>query len=172
MKHINIEIKAKCASRSKIRQLLKSHKAHFRGKDHQIDTYFKIDTGRLKLREGNIENCLIHYDREDKKGPKQSNVTLFKTNPGSSLKGVLTRSLGILVVVDKQREIYFIENLKFHIDDVRGLGYFVEIEAIDKDGSIGEEKLLKQCQNYIDMFGIKDDDLISKSYSDLLLERE
>lgn len=169
---MNIEIKAKCSSRSKIRQLLKSQKAHFRGKDHQIDTYFKVASGRLKLRAGNIENYLIHYDREDKRDPKQSSVTLFKTNPDSSLKEVLTRSLGILVVVDKQREIYFIENLKFHIDDVRGLGYFVEIEAIDKNGLIGKEKLLKQCQNYVNIFGIKEEDLISKSYSDLLLRKK
>jgi len=169
MAHINIEIKARCSNQDRIREILESKGADFKGTDHQIDTYFKVDSGRLKLREGNIENHLIHYEREDKEGPKQSNVTLFKADPTSSLKEILTKGLGILVVIDKQREIYFIENIKFHIDTVKGLGSFVEIEAIDKDGSLGKEKLLEQCKFFLDVFKIPQEDLISVSYSDLLL---
>ena len=107
MGHINIEIKARCGKPSKIRKLLRSLGADFKGKDHQIDTYFKIPNGRLKLREGNIENCLIYYQRKNKRGPKQSDVILFKTSSDTSLKEILSKSLGILAVVDKQREIYF-----------------------------------------------------------------
>src|SRR3989338_1716527 len=171
MKHLNIEIKAKCNDHEKIRAILKSRNADFKGTDHQIDTYFKVNNGRLKLREGNIENFLVFYERENKKGPKQSNVILFKSDPNSSLKEILLTSLGTLVVVDKQREIYFIENVKFHIDTVKNLGTFMEIEAIDIDGSFGKEKLLEQCQNYLDLFGIPKNDLISVSYSDLLLQK-
>ncbi|MCL4418439.1 MAG: class IV adenylate cyclase [Actinobacteria bacterium] len=149
--------------------ITKSQKADFKGTDHQIDTYFKVKAGRLKLREGNIENYLIHYQRDNQEGPKQSDVTLFKTSSDPSLKDILTKSLEILVVVDKKREIYFIENIKFHIDKVKNLGDFIEIEAIDKEGSIGKDKLLKQCNQYMELFGIKDSDLISCSYSDLLL---
>ena len=58
MEHINIEIKAKCLNQIRIREIIKSHKADFKGIDHQIDTYFKVSSGRLKLREGNIENYL------------------------------------------------------------------------------------------------------------------
>ncbi len=170
MKVVNIEIKAKCDNPQKIRQILKLKKADFKGKDHQIDTYFPASNGKLKLREGEIEKNLIHYKREDQQGPKQSNITLFKTSPGSSLKEILLKSLGKLVVVDKQREIYFINNIKFHIDEVVGLGSFVEIEAIDLDGSIGKEKFLKQCKQYMELFVIKESDLISCSYSDLLLQ--
>jgi len=171
MKHLNIEIKAKCNNHEKIRSILKSRNADFKGTDHQIDTYFKVNNGRLKLREGNIENFLVFYERENKKGPKQSNVILFKSDPNSSLKEILLTSLGILVVVDKQREIYFIENVKFHIDTVKNLGTFMEIEAIDSDGAFGKEKLLEQCENYLKLFGIPKDDLISVSYSDLLLAK-
>ncbi len=171
MKHLNIEIKAKCNDHEKIQSILKSRNGDFKGTDHQIDTYFKVNNGRLKLREGNIENFLVFYEREDKEGPKQSNVILFKSDPNSSLKEILLSSLGTLVVVDKQREIYFIENVKFHIDTVKNLGTFMEIEAIDSDGSFGKEKLLEQCQNYLDLFGIPKNDLISVSYSDLLLQK-
>jgi len=63
---LNIEIKAKSNNQDKIRELLKSKHADFKGVDHQIDTYFKVNFGRLKLREGNIENNLIHYNRENR----------------------------------------------------------------------------------------------------------
>jgi len=171
MAHINIEIKARSNNQDQIRALLKSKKAEFKGLDHQIDTYFNVNFGRLKLREGEIENHLIHYQRENKEGPKQSNVTLFKSDPKSSLKEILTKALGILVVVDKNREIYFIENVKFHIDTVVNLGTFVEIEAIDDDGTKGKETLLEQCQYFLDLFKIQKRDLISVSYSDLLMEK-
>jgi len=56
---LNVEIKAKSDKQSKIRELLNSNKAISKGTDHQIDTYFNVKHGRLKLREGNIENNLI-----------------------------------------------------------------------------------------------------------------
>ncbi|HNW71532.1 MAG TPA: class IV adenylate cyclase [Candidatus Paceibacterota bacterium] len=171
MNHINIEIKAKSNNHERIREFLKSHNADFKGIDHQIDTYFKVNKGRLKLREGNIENYLIYYERENKEGPKQSDVILFKLTSGSSLKSILINTNGVLVVVDKKREIYFIENVKFHIDTVQELGTFIEIEAIDDDGSIGKNKLLQQCNEYLKLFDISESDLISVSYSDLLLEK-
>ena len=172
MEHINIEIKARSKDHGPVRQILESKQAEFKGLDHQIDTYFNVNSGRLKLREGNIENFLIHYDRENKPGPKQSSIILYKSDPQSSLKELLTKALGVLTVVDKQREIYFIDNVKFHLDTVKNLGTFVEIEAIDKTGEIGREKLLEQCQAYLDLFGIEAPDLISVSYSDLLLEQK
>ena len=166
---LNIEIKAKSDEQSKVRELIKSRNAIGKGIDHQIDTYFNVARGRLKLREGNIENNLIHYIRENKVGPKQSQITLFKSEPDSTLKEILSNSIGILAVVDKKREIYFIKNVKFHIDTVKSLGTFIEIEAIDKDGTIGEAELLKQCEYYLELFGIPKENLISVSYSDLIL---
>ena len=154
MPHLNVEIKARCDDHDKIREILNSKGADFKGTDHQIDTYFKVPADRLKLREGNIENYLIFYERENQDGPKQSKVVLFENKPGSPLKEILTKSLGILAVVDKKREIYFIENVKFHIDTVENLGTFMEIEAIDSDGTIGKDKLQEQCQRYMDLFDI------------------
>lgn len=171
MKHLNIEIKARSRNCDHVRAILQSKDADFKGIDHQIDTYFKVNNGRLKLREGNIENQLIHYTREDIAGPKQSHITLLSSDPGSSLKDILTKACGILTVVDKKREIYYIDNVKFHVDVVRDLGTFVEIEAIDSDNSIGKEKLLEQCQFYMNFFDIDEKDLIDVSYSDLMLQK-
>lgn len=168
MSHINIEIKAKCPDPEAIRKILKSRGADFKGRDHQIDTYFKVSSGRLKLREGRIENCLIYYQREDKLGPKKADVILYPTKSEAVLKKILIESLGVLCVVDKKREIYFIENVKFHIDKVKGLGSFVEIEAIDREGTLGKKKLLEQCKYYLDLLKIQKKNLVSGSYSDLL----
>lgn len=169
MKHTNIEIKARCHQPDVIRQILLKYQADFLGTDHQIDTYFNVSTGRLKLREGTIENYLIHYQRNNQLGPKQADVLLYSTKPEGNLKHVLTAALGILTVVDKQREIYFIDNVKFHIDCVNDLGNFVEIEAIDDNGSHSVEQLQVQCQQYIELLGIQKTELQSESYSDMLL---
>jgi predicted adenylyl cyclase CyaB len=169
MSHVNVEIKARSSSNGKIREILLSKHARFVGLDRQTDTYFNVSFGRLKLREGNIENHLIYYAREDKEGPKISNVTLYNAGPESSLRDILERSLGVLAVVKKEREIYFIDNVKFHLDRVKGLEDFVEIEAIDLDGSIGKDNLRDQCNYYISLFGINKENFISGSYSDLLI---
>ncbi len=171
MVHINIEFKARCSNLSFIRDILESMQAEFKGVDHQIDTYFKVNSGRLKLREGNIETSLIHYDRKDQEGPKQSDIILYHPDPAKiqPLKDILQKTLVIMVIVDKKREIYFIENVKFHIDRVQDLGSFIEVEAIDNDGSIGITKLQGQCDYYLELFKVSQEDLIAQSYSDLLI---
>ena len=144
--------------------------AEFRGTDVQTDTYFKVNNGRLKLRQGNIENSLIFYNRENIAGPKMSQVNLFQVNNDSDmLKQILINANGIKIVVRKKREIWFIDNVKFHIDEVEGLGSFVEIEAIDKDGSLGLEKIQEQCNHYLHQFNITEENLLTHSYSDLLM---
>ena len=173
MQRINIEIKARCNHPEEIRDLLEKQQAEFIGTDPQVDTYFNVPDGRLKLREGRIENALIHYFRNNQAGPNRSDILLYETQPRSSeLMDVLTAALGVLAVVSKRRQIYFIENVKFHLDEVEGLGNFVEIEAIDRDGSIGEEKLQRQCQYYLDLFKITNDNLVEVSYSDLAMEKK
>jgi adenylate cyclase, class 2 len=172
MTHLNVEIKARCPNQAKIRNILQNLNADFKGIDHQIDTYFNVPLGRLKLREGGIENYLIYYQRENQNGPKESQVTLFPNDPRSSLKSILQKALGILVSVEKSREIYFLDNVKFHLDSVAELGSFIEIEAIDFDGSIRRDALYKQCEKYMSLLEISSEDLISRSYSDLLLVRE
>lgn len=169
MGHLNIEIKARCTDQASIREILLAKNPVHKGTDHQVDTYFIVPNGRLKLREGTIENCLIHYQRSNQEGPKESHVTLFQSPADPALKEVLTKALSLLAVVNKQREIYFIDNVKFHLDTVLNLGTFVEIEAIDMDGTLGKDKLQEQCTHYLKLFAISEDDLIAESYSDMVL---
>ena len=81
MTHVNVEIKARCDELDRIRNILKELRADFKGTDHQIDTYFRVPSGRLKLREGNIENYLIFYEREDQEGPSNPGLRYFQILP-------------------------------------------------------------------------------------------
>jgi len=171
MSYINVEIKAKCDDPTFIRNYLLSNKAEFKGTDEQTDTYFDVDKGRLKLREGNIENNLIYYERDNQAGPKSSHFNLIKIDDARGLKEVLERSMGIKVVVQKKREIYYIRNVKFHIDEVPGLGSFIEIEAGNILADLSQQQLKEQCDFYLKEFGIRETDLVEVSYSDMLLEK-
>lgn len=167
-KNVNVEIKARTNEPDGVRNRLLKMSPDFKGIDHQIDTYFNVSSGRLKLREGTIEHSLIHYQRSDQSGPKQSDVLLYHPEPDPALREILAASLGIKAIVDKKREIYFLDNVKFHIDDVKDLGTFVEIEAIDSTGKRDAKALLRQCQHYMEMLDINDNDLIDVSYSDMV----
>lgn len=168
MSFINIEIKARTNNKDAIRQYLLNNGADCKGTDHQTDTYFIVQHGRLKLRQGSIENNLIYYERNDQPGPKQSDFQLAPVADGDVLNTLLTKALGVKVVVAKKREIWFIDNVKFHIDELEGLGDFVEIEASNKNADIPVDKLHEQCNLYMQAFGIREEDLVYNSYSDML----
>lgn len=168
MTHLNVEIKARCPRPDWVRAMLLAQQARFVGEDHQVDIYFQVATGRLKLREGNIENALIFYQRDNQGSPKKSAVTIYPCAPDSNLKSVLTAAIGVKTIVDKRRFIFFIDNVKFHLDEVQGLGSFVEIEAIDLNGNKTEAELLEQCQFYMQLLNIQSADLLENSYSDML----
>lgn len=174
MKRTNIEIKARCSKehQDEIRNYLNNNNAKYIGIDNQTDIYFQVKKGRLKLRKGNIENSLIYYEKDDERGSKKSKVIICKNNePSPDLENIVRQIHDVLVEINKKREIYFIDNVKFHIDEVIGLGNFIEIEAISENNSLCEEKIKKQCDYYKRLFNIKDRDLISNSYSDMLLNK-
>lgn len=164
----NFEFKARVHSTDPYEKKLLTLNPEFRGTDHQVDTYFVTGNSRLKLREGNIENALISYNRANTAEAKLSDVFLYKYEPNPSLKLILTEHLGIRKVVDKVRKIYFIDHVKFHFDEVKGLGYFVEVEAIDSNNSFSTEELKEQCDYYFDFLGFDKSMLVDVSYSDLI----
>jgi adenylate cyclase, class 2 len=174
MKQTNIEIKAKCPveKQDRIRKILKDYDAEYKGTDSQLDIYFKVDEGRLKVRRGDIEYSLIFYNRENKREAKESDIELYPLKENSLLERMIWRNHNVLVQVEKSREIYFIDNVKFHLDNVKNLGTFVEIEAISKEDKIPKERLQRQCDYYKNLLGISDGDLIGYSYSDMLLLKE
>jgi len=176
MIYTTIEIKAKSSKeqQEEIRKILIENNADLFGVDNQTDTYFKVkEKGRmLKIRKGDIEDFLVDYNKQDKENPKKSEFLLQPLLKGSyDLKKITRQTYEILAEVRKKREIYFIDNINFHIDLVENLGRFVEIEAISEKGAIQTEKLQEQCEYYKKLLEIKDEDLIGGSYIDMLIEK-
>jgi len=93
-------------------------------------------------------------------------MLLPRRNP---LRAILARALGTLAVVDKRREIYFVKNVKIHLDRVRQLGEFIEVEAISRTGDA--RKIRSQARQFQKLFGITAKDIVAESYSDLILRR-
>ncbi len=166
----NFEFKAKVDDIEMYENKLLTLRPEFKGLDHQVDTYFNVQYGRLKLREGNIENSLINYDREDVAASKASQVILYRHVPDIALKNILIRQLGVKEIVDKRRKIYFIGNVKFHFDVVENLGTFIEVEAIDEHEAFTIEELKSQCDHYFKFFELTKQDVIDRSYCDLIIE--
>jgi predicted adenylyl cyclase CyaB len=164
----NVEFKARVKDLEEVEKKLLTLHPRLIGIDHQIDTYFHTPIGRLKLREGNIENALIHYERADIAGSKESKILLYQHTGDPALKKILTKTLGVKIVVDKYRKIYFIDHVKFHFDEVEGLGRFLEVEVIDANGTMPLSDLQTTCDHYREFFGIEPADLVKGSYSDLL----
>ncbi|NHJ86904.1 MAG: class IV adenylate cyclase [Asgard group archaeon] len=166
---IDVEIKARCSNHENIREMLKSRNAQFGGIDKQTDVYFNSNFGRLKLRKGQIENALVFYSRENIQGIKPSEFHLYKSTNPLILEKILRESIGILIEVEKTREMYFINNVKFNLDVVKGLGSFIEIEAMTENHQ-EIDALHKLVESYIQLFNIQPKDIQSLSYSDLLLQ--
>lgn len=164
----NIEFKAKVSSIVEAEALLQNLDPVFKGLDHQVDTYFKVPNGRLKLGEGNIEHALIQYQRSNLAGAKESSVILYKHKPDPALKQILTMQFGVLKVVDKQRKIYFINHVKFHFDHVASLGEFMEVEVINENNQFTKEELETECKRWIGFFNILPEQFVESSYSDMV----
>lgn len=164
-----VELKAKYTDLNKAREILKEINAKFIGRYHQVDTYYLIGEKRLKLRNvDDKEYFLVYYERPNLASIKQSKIILAKILDGIELNEILEGILGIKVIVDKIREIYEYKGVRIHLDSVKYLGNFIEFEKpTTKNKIVNDRKLLEDLML---TFRITRDDLIGKSYSDLLLD--
>lgn len=169
MKRVNFEFKALLRDEAGVRSALKQLRARYVGTDHQVDTYFRVPSGRLEVREGKIENALIFYQRSDAAQPRRSSIELMLLPRRNALRAILSEALRPLVVVDKRREIYFVGNVKIHLDRVRGLGQFLEVEAITRTGRLIRAR--RQARKIQKLFGITARDIVAQSYSDLVFQK-
>lgn len=161
----NIELKARLENRDAAVTACARINAELQGDIYQVDTYFAVPEGRLKLRESSPGGTeLVHYRRPDVSGPKGCDYRLVTVD--GPMKPVLADVLGISAVVEKTRTLYLWENVRIHLDDVVGLGHYIEFEAVQKsakDDDDGHAKL----QFLIEAFEIGDDALEELSYLEL-----
>lgn len=166
----NLEFKVRISNLSAYEEKLLTLRPKLLGTELQTDTYFKVTNGRLKLRESNFKSILINYHREESTGPKISDVMLYQHAPNIILKKILTEQLGIKVIVNKKRKKYSLKNAVFHFDNVVDLGAFLEVEITDEEGLYTLEKMQKELNKYLQFFDLDSNQLISASYSDLLMD--
>ena len=101
----------------------------------QEDIFFNTPQGRLKLRIlSEARGQLIYYTRPDQEGPKRSDYHIFQTGDPANLKQVLELAYGIRGVVRKTRYLYLVGQTRVHLDDVEGLGQFMELEVVMQEG--------------------------------------
>ncbi len=162
----NLEIKARFANLNKLTKLLDRLGAKKTETMHQIDTYFHVPKGRLKLRELTKDSAyLVYYERSDKTTKRFSNYYTYDVHDQKKFKGLLERAFGVKTVVDKKRLLYMYKNARIHVDIVKNLGTFMEIEVEVNKGNKQAEKLMKNLLQYLK---IPKSDFIKKSYSDLI----
>jgi homotetrameric cytidine deaminase len=166
----NIEFKARDPQPERTLELALGLGAEDRGEIAQTDTYFARARGRLKLREqrpGDAE--LIQYRRADTPGARESQYRRVPVADAPALRDALDAALGTLVVVEKRRRLLLHESVRIHVDEVEGLGSFLELEAVvrpDSDLSAEHDKV-SRLRAHLE---VGDDSLVAQSYSDLLLE--
>jgi predicted adenylyl cyclase CyaB len=133
----------------------------------QEDTFFNTPQGRLKLRLLQDHAELIYYTRPDQKGPKRSDYYVSRSNDPENLKCVLELAYGIRGVVKKTRYLYLVGQTRLHLDDVEGLGQFMELEVVLDEGQSDLEGQ-KLAEDLMSALGVEGTDLIDGAYMDLL----
>lgn len=136
----------------------------------QTDTFFHCETGRLKVREfADGTGELISYHRPDAEGPKTSSYAIARTTDAGALRDVLGATLKVLGVVRKKRLLLMAGRTRIHLDEVEGLGSFMELEVVlteDDDPKDGE----KEAADLMAKLGVVPDDLVRGAYIDLMGE--
>ena len=165
----NIELKTRCNDLGiALAVVLKLSPLVDTGVQHQIDTYFPVPHGRLKLREiTGVKSELIWYDRSNEARSRKSDYRLTPITHPAELKASLIASLGVRGQVIKNRHVLLWHNVRIHLDQVENLGQFIEFEAVisqGQDESTGHARLAHLCE----ILNLTQTDYLTQSYADLL----
>lgn len=166
----NIELKVSVNDFSALIQKLTALGVEHQDVLHQKDTYFHAKRGRLKLREINdAEFVLIYYERPNKDESKISTYEIVECDAESAqkIKSILTKVLGIKIVVEKERSLWIYKNTRIHLDTVQGLGHFLELETVVNAAPLADAK--REHLHVIESLNLSLYDKQSASYSDMLI---
>jgi adenylate cyclase class 2 len=164
----NVELKAEDRDPARSLRVSLELGAEDRGWLQQLDTYFRVPQGRLKLREQDGSAELIYYARSDEAIERVSDYRRVPIEHPEDLKDALAAALGILVCVEKSRRLLLWRNVRIHLDEVSGLGSFLELEAVAEAGSdlSGEYRNIAELRRAL---GVSDGRILAGGYSDELL---
>ena len=167
----NIEIKARAEDFARKQELAERLAGGPPETIRQQDTFFPCANGRLKLRRlAEDRGELIAYRRDDVAGTKQSDYLLYRTAEPEALRGVLAEAMGTGIVVTKTRRLYLVGQTRVHLDEVEGLGTFLELEVVLAEGQAAEEGH-RVAREIMEKLAVREEDLIEGAYADLLRDR-
>ena len=174
----NVEYKAELRDADLARSIARQLGATHAGNLRQVDTYYKVASGRLKRREisyaGDNETPTeieyIFYDRPDQTTQRLSHYVIYDETTARERFG--TRELPVELTVGKVRCLFLTGPVRIHIDEVEGLGSFIEFEAV-----VSRAHPVRKCHELVSQlrqhFQPAMGEPIAVSYSDLQrLEQE
>jgi predicted adenylyl cyclase CyaB len=167
----NVEIKARLQDRSAVEARLAALPVHFEATLHQRDVFFDVPHGRLKLRFVNGAAELIQYERADRAVLRPSDYRLLPVQDGETLLQILQGALGTCGEVHKVRQLYRMDNVRIHLDRVRDLGEFLELEAV-VDAQHDEASCRQAADRLLAALAIPSSCFESRAYVDLLRSRQ
>ena len=163
----NLEVKIKLESFKETKKVLKKIGAIFTATLNQKDIYYKNSNGLLKLRIENGIESLIHYKRNENSKNRWSNYRLLKFKDGNAEKFFST-IFKIETIVEKKRLLYMYRNTRIHLDRIKYLGNYIELETLVLNGQADAKKRFKEISELLNL-NMKGQ--IRKSNRDLMLEK-
>jgi adenylate cyclase class IV len=164
----NIEIKARIESVQSLAPLAAAIANEGPIEIVQDDTFFHCENGRLKLRTFSKEGGeLIFYRRANLHGPKESFYVLSPTTEPDTLREALSQAYGPSGRVRKHRTLFLVGRTRVHLDDVKGLGHFLELEVVLEEGERAEDGI-REAHRLMALLGVESSQLIEGAYVDLL----
>jgi predicted adenylyl cyclase CyaB len=168
----NVEVKAFLADPETTRRLVAEAADGPPETLDQTDTFFRAGTGRLKLRElGSGRAELIHYSRPDTPDPAESRFERAAVGDAPALRALLSSALGVAGTVRKRRLLYHVGRTRVHLDDVRDLGWFLELEVQMAEGEPAAAGAL-EAEGLLRRFAVPPEALVAEAYVDLLRRRD
>ena len=162
----NLELKIKATSHQSLKKILLQIGAESRGMLIQIDVYYSVPNGLLKLRIENGNESLIFYNRNENDKSRWSDFEVLKFTNG---KGEIFFSnlFDVEVIVKKERELFYYDDTRIHLDTVKFLGKFLELETLVINGKADAKKRFAKT---ISLLKLDESKQIRKSYRDLLTD--
>lgn len=168
----NLELKARVESLETIRDLVVRAGAVQQGEERQVDHYFAVPEGRLKLRQSSADGAhLIFYIRPDGERFRPARFHRLPVENPAGLIETLRAMLGERAVVDKSRDVWWVDDVRIHLDEVEGQGAFIEFEArVDRigDRDEAERRLEKLCR----ALGIEPQNILPGSYGEMVCQNK
>ncbi|TGE26520.1 class IV adenylate cyclase [Hymenobacter metallicola] len=157
-------LKAHLRDRAGVEERLRALGFAYIGLDEQRDTYFEISPGKLKLRQGTIENLVTHYERVADKAAEKTVVYVYDLNPSPQQIADLYARHTVVGVVEKSRRIYRLGNVKIHLDTTADAAEFLEIEVFDHTNQQPAQELEAKCHQVRESLGVGSGDLLPTGY--------